>query len=204
MNRLRDEAHDDRPLVSVVMPCYNAAPYLEEAVGSALNQTYGNVELILVDDGSMDGSADLAARLATTYPGRLLLAHANRLGPYPARNQALRLIRGDLVAFLDADDWWDARALEKLYLAMISAQADIAYCGWQNVGRGSIPRPMCRLPTKAMTPWHTLCVLVLGQSMPRWCVAAWSIAWGASPNADLRLWTTTSGCVRWPSRAASF
>ena len=131
-----DQANAARPLISVVMPCYNAAPYLAEAVGSALNQTYGNVEVVLVDDGSSDGSEAVAARLAADYPGRFILAHSNRIGPFPARNQALRLIRGELVAFLDADDWWDTSALEKLYTAMTSAQADIAYCGWQNVGEG--------------------------------------------------------------------
>jgi GT2 family glycosyltransferase len=125
-----------RPLISVVMPCYNAVPYLAEAVGSALNQSYRNVEVVLVDDGSTDGSAEIAAGLAAEYPGRVTLAHSNRMGPYPARNQALRWIRGNLVAFLDADDWWDATALEKLYVAMVAANADIAYCGWQNVGEG--------------------------------------------------------------------
>lgn len=118
------------------MPCYNAAPYLEQAVDSALGQTYGQVEVVLVDDGSTDGSVAIGTRLAARYPGRLTLAHTDRVGPYPARNLALRLIRGQLVAFLDADDWWDPAALAKLYDAMASADADIAYCGWQNVGEG--------------------------------------------------------------------
>ncbi len=136
MTQPLDRVNDGRPLISVVMPCYNAAPFLAEAVGSALNQTYGNVEVVLVDDGSTDGSADVGARLAADYPGRLVLAHSQRKGPFPARNQALRLIRGELVAFLDADDWWDATALDTLYAAMSVAKAEIAYCGWQNVGEG--------------------------------------------------------------------
>jgi len=127
---------DARPLVSVVMPCFNAAPYLAEAVGSALGQSYGNVEVVLVDDGSTDGSDRVAATLATQYPGRITIAHTHRLGPYPARNHALRLIKGDLVAFLDADDWWDASALEKLHAVLVTEKADLAYCGWQNVGEG--------------------------------------------------------------------
>ncbi len=118
------------------MPCFNAAPYLAEAVGSALGQSYGNIEVVLVDDGSTDGSDRVAATLASQYPGRITIAHTHRLGPYPARNRALRLIKGELVAFLDADDWWDATALEKLYAALVAAKADLAYCGWQNVGEG--------------------------------------------------------------------
>lgn len=125
-----------RPLISVIMPCFNAAPYLAEAVGSALNQSYGNVEVVLVDDGSTDDSIEIAAQLAKENPDRVILAHSSRMGPYPARNQALRLARGELVAFLDADDWWDTTALEKLYAAMVASKADIAYCGWQNVGEG--------------------------------------------------------------------
>jgi glycosyltransferase involved in cell wall biosynthesis len=135
------QANAVRPLISVVMPCYNAAPYLAEAVYSALGQTYGNVEVVLVDDGSTDGSVEIAARLAIDHPGRLTLAHSNRNGPFPARNQALRLIRGEMVAFLDADDWWDVTALEKLATAMTAAQADMAYCGWQNVGEGIYSAP---------------------------------------------------------------
>lgn len=131
-----EESHGGKPLISVVMPCYNAAAYLEQAVDSALNQTYGSVEVVLVDDGSTDGSADVATRLASKYRGRIQLLRTERMGPYPARNLALRQVRGQLVAFLDADDWWDPSALEKLYDAMTGAAADIAYCGWQNVGEG--------------------------------------------------------------------
>jgi GT2 family glycosyltransferase len=139
--QLMDPAVSERPLISVVMPCYNAAPYLEEAVSSALDQSYGNVEVVLVDDGSTDGSTEIAGRLLAEFPGRISLAHTHRMGPYPARNHALRLIKGELVAFLDADDWWDNAALEKLYLAMTNADTDIAYCGWQNVGEGTHSEP---------------------------------------------------------------
>lgn len=118
------------------MPCYNAAPYLAEAVKSALHQTYRQVEVVLVDDGSTDGSAQVGTRLLAEYPGRVVLLHSKRAGPFPARNLALRAARGELIAFLDADDWWEETALEKLYTALSTAQADIAYCGWQNVGEG--------------------------------------------------------------------
>jgi glycosyltransferase involved in cell wall biosynthesis len=129
------------PLISVVMPCFNAAAYLAEAVGSVFGQTYGNVELVLVDDGSTDDSPRIARELEERHAGRLTLLHAERVGPYPARNLALRQVRGELVAFLDADDWWDASALGKLHAAMVAADADIAYCGWQNVGEGLAREP---------------------------------------------------------------
>ncbi len=136
-----EKSSEIRPLISVVMPCFNAAPYLAEAVGSALGQTYGNVEVVLVDDGSTDGSAEIAAQLATEHPERVRLLHSPHMGPYPARNKALRIIQGEFVAFLDADDWWDASTLEKLHAALTTANADIAYCGWQNVGEGLTLEP---------------------------------------------------------------
>ena len=79
-----------RPLISVVMPCYNAAPYVAEAVASVMGQTYGNVELIVVDDGSSDGSEAVVRSLAEQHPGRIQLFHTNRLGPFPARRGSPR------------------------------------------------------------------------------------------------------------------
>lgn len=124
------------PLISVIMPCYNAATFVAESVASVFGQSHGNVELIVVDDGSSDGSERLLAELERTHEGRMRLFHASRIGPYPARNLALSHARGDYVAFLDADDWWSPDALEKLLSTLLAEQADIAYCGWQNVGDG--------------------------------------------------------------------
>ena len=126
----------ERPLVSVVMPCFNAAPYVAQAVGSVLEQSHGNVELIVVDDGSTDASPTVLSKLAAAHPGRMQLIHTQRVGPYPARNLGLRRVRGEFIAFLDADDWWLPTALEKLYATLVAHRADLSYCGWQNVGEG--------------------------------------------------------------------
>jgi glycosyltransferase involved in cell wall biosynthesis len=138
-------AHQDaatqHPLISVVMPCHNAGSYLTVAVGSALGQTYGNVELVLVDDGSTDGSSQIAAALEREHRARLSLLRTSRLGPYPARNVALSKARGEFIAFLDSDDWWEPTALAKLHAALAASGADIAYCGWQNVGEGVTSAP---------------------------------------------------------------
>jgi glycosyltransferase involved in cell wall biosynthesis len=116
------------------MPCFNAERYVEEAVRSALEQSYGHVELVVVDDGSSDGSAATLARLQELFPGCLTLLHSAHLGPYPARNLALNQARGELIAFLDADDYWEPDFLQTMFDALQARQADIAYCGWQNVG----------------------------------------------------------------------
>ena len=90
--------------ISVIMPCYNAASFVEEAVNCVMNQTYPDVELIVVDDGSTDGGADILQKLATRHSPRLTLLFQDRMGPYPARTLGLEHAHGGRVAFLDADD----------------------------------------------------------------------------------------------------
>jgi len=120
------------PLISVIMPCFNAEAFLKESVESVFNQSYSNVELIVVDDGSTDNSFTLLNALTKTYPALTVLKQSNS-GPYPARNLALKQAKGELIAFLDADDYWSPSFLEKLYSALTENNADISYCGWQNV-----------------------------------------------------------------------
>jgi glycosyltransferase involved in cell wall biosynthesis len=129
--------HFDPALISVVMPCYNAAPYVEEAIASVLQQTYPQIELIIVDDGSTDASVQIMSRLAAANPGRITVLHQTNSGPYAARNYGLAHANGNFIAFLDADDTWHPEALEKLHTAMIETLADVAYCGWQNVGESA-------------------------------------------------------------------
>ena len=105
----------DMPLVSVITIFLDAVAYFDEAVDSVLGQTYPHWELILVDDGSTDGTASLAQDYATRYPDRIRYVtrpnHENR-GMSASRNLGIRHARGALVGFLDADDVWlpDARA----------------------------------------------------------------------------------------------
>jgi GT2 family glycosyltransferase len=122
------------PTVSVIMPCFNAGPYIEEAVRSALDQTFRDNELIVVDDGSTDDSGDTLAALQHEYGDRLVLLRAEHSGPYRARNAGLARARGDWVAFLDADDWWEPDFMAAMLAAAREAGAEVAYCGWKNVG----------------------------------------------------------------------
>jgi glycosyltransferase involved in cell wall biosynthesis len=126
--------HFDPALISVVMPCHNASPYVEEAVASVLAQSYPHVELVIVDDGSTDGSSEILHRLASEHPERVSLLFQNRAGPFAARNQALAHARGNYIAFLDADDTWHPDALRLMRDALDADDAEVAYCGWQNIG----------------------------------------------------------------------
>jgi glycosyltransferase involved in cell wall biosynthesis len=80
-------------LISVIMPCYNAASYVEKATSSVLRQTHPYTEIIVVDDGSDDGSLDIVEQFVEIHPERINLEHQNHQGPYPARNLDLRHAR---------------------------------------------------------------------------------------------------------------
>lgn len=131
---MSEETTVSRPLISVIMPCFNAEAYLGEAVASVMEQTWPAVELLIVDDGSTDGSLALAEDARERNPGRIRLFGQSRQGPYPARNLGIAEAKGEFVAFLDADDWWTPDCLESLCEALSGTQAALAYCGWQNVG----------------------------------------------------------------------
>ncbi|HEB78304.1 MAG TPA: glycosyltransferase [Methylothermaceae bacterium] len=128
------------PQISVIMPCHNAAAYVAEAIGSVHAQTFPDWELIVVDDGSGDDSVAIITRLAQE-DSRIRLLRQDNQGPYPARNFGLRHARGEFVAFLDADDWWDRTFLEKMRHGLDGHKADLAYCGWQNVVEAGEDRP---------------------------------------------------------------
>jgi glycosyltransferase involved in cell wall biosynthesis len=119
------------------MPCFNAAPFVEEAVLSVMRQTYGHVELLVVDDGSTDGSRDILSYLERQDTKRIKVFHQENKGPYPARNLALRNAKGRYISFLDADDFWHEGCLKNLCGALVERNADLAYCGWQNLGEGA-------------------------------------------------------------------
>jgi glycosyltransferase involved in cell wall biosynthesis len=201
-------------LISVVMPCYNAAAFVEEAVDSVMNQTHSDVELIIVDDGSSDGSVDILQLLAKKYSPRLTLLHQDHTGPYPARNHGLEHAHGGRVAFLDADDYWSRDALEKLAAAMDASQSDIAYCGWQNVGIGApgttpyIPPDYSQMDTAAeflrSCPWPIHAALVKREVID--AVKGFSERCFSSMDYDLwlQLYAYTQKLVRVPEVMAYY
>jgi glycosyltransferase involved in cell wall biosynthesis len=131
-----------RPLVSVIVPAFNAEATLGDALRSALAQTYEPVEIIVVDDGSTDGTAALAER----FPGITLIRRPNG-GIAAARNTGIAAARGEWLAPLDADDLWHPAKLEKQVAAALAAPAPpgFVYCWLRLVDRdgrirGSGPR----------------------------------------------------------------
>lgn len=114
-----------RPLVSVVIPNHNYARFLPEAIESVLAQTCGDIEVLVVDDGSTDGSQKLARR----YEGRARWLRQEKGGVARARNLGIRQSRGELLAFLDADDAWLPEKLSKQVALLESSDYGMVYCG---------------------------------------------------------------------------
>ena len=100
--------------ISVIIPVYNAEQYLEECLNSIRNQTYKELEVILVDDGSTDNSGKICDKY-TKVDNRFRVLHINNSGPSYARNIGLKEAQGEYITFVDADDWLATNTLELCY-----------------------------------------------------------------------------------------
>ena len=114
-------------LVSVIIPTFNRARYVVRAIESAANQTYPEVEIIVVDDGSTDGTAGLLRTFACARPFRFLEGNVNQGAP-TARNSAIAVCAGRWVAFLDSDDVWHPRKLERQIETLMASGAEFGAC----------------------------------------------------------------------------
>lgn len=113
------------PLVSVVIPVYNVEPYLHECVTSVVEQTYTNIEIILVDDGSTDSSGTLCDEFALS-DSRICVFHKKNGGLSDARNYGIRRSHGSLISFIDSDDYVSPDYIMHLYQALVRGKTDIA------------------------------------------------------------------------------
>ena len=98
---------------SVIMPLYNKAPYVEKAIRSVLEQTYPHYELIVINDGSTDNSAEIAEKLLDSVANAKFINQQNS-GVASTRNNGVAIAKGEYVCFLDADDWWDISFLQEM------------------------------------------------------------------------------------------
>ncbi|MCP1337409.1 glycosyltransferase family 2 protein [Futiania mangrovi] len=114
------------PRVSIIMPVFNAAPFIAESIGSALGQTFPDVELIVLDDGSTDGSQEAVQSLADDPRVRIVRSGSSE-GPFVLRNRGIGMARGSLIAFLDADDCWHPDKLKR-QVAALEAHPEAGLC----------------------------------------------------------------------------
>ena len=114
-------------LISVIVPVYNTEKYLDRCIQSILAQTYSNIELLLIDDGSTDSSGAICDRYAG-QDSRVRVFHKPNGGVSSARNMGLDNARGEWIIFCDSDDWIDAEMYEHMYNAAIQNKVDMVCC----------------------------------------------------------------------------
>lgn len=120
------------PVVTYIIPVYNAEPYIERCVRSLMEQSYGNIEYIFVDDCSQDGSMEVLRRTIDDYPERKskikILSHSSGRGSATSRNDGLDAAGGDYVMFADSDDYVNGDYVESMVRKAEEEQCDIVYC----------------------------------------------------------------------------
>lgn len=117
-------------MVSIIVPVYNAEEYLSQCIDSLLAQTYTNLQIVLVNDGSRDRSGELCLRYSQA-DSRIAFLQQENMGVSAARNAGLRAAEGEFIAFVDADDWIDSSYIQTLVLAMTNTLCDCCICGYQ-------------------------------------------------------------------------
>ena len=117
-------------LISIIVPVYNVEQYLEKCVCSIINQTYKNLEIILVDDGATDSSGNMCDELAKS-DNRIKVYHKENGGLSDARNYGVERATGEYIGFVDSDDYIDSEMYEKLYEAIKKEDVDVAECNFR-------------------------------------------------------------------------
>ncbi len=123
--------------VSVIVPVYNAQNYIEKCIDSILGQSYDNIELILVDDGSPDGCPDICDRYANDNT-KVKVLHKDNEGVSAARNDGLSLATGKYIQFVDSDDYLEKDMIEKMVKTIEGLNCDMALCGFNDTNMNHI------------------------------------------------------------------
>ena len=150
-------------LISVIIPVYKVEPYLEKCVESVLAQTYEDLEIILVDDGSPD-SCPVMCDAISARDSRVRVIHQKNGGLSAARNAGLDTAGGAYIGFVDSDDYIAPDMYEKLYAAMKETGADLAVCDVVRVDEGAGPvQEMAPLPRETLSPDQVHCRIAEGE-----------------------------------------
>lgn len=118
---------NEQPLVSVIITNYNYGQYIKEALDTVIAQTYKNIELIVIDDGSTDDSVEIIDQFKKEHPDIVVIKQKNK-GVVDTRNKGLDTANGEYLLFIDADDTIPNDFIEEMYKALVKNKADVAYC----------------------------------------------------------------------------
>lgn len=123
-------------LISIIVPIYNVEKYLKQCINSIINQTYKNIEIILVDDGSPDKCGEICDEYSKK-DDRIIVIHKKNGGLSDARNKGIDIANGEYLTFVDSDDFVENNYIEKLYNSIKLNNAKIAQCGISKVNESS-------------------------------------------------------------------
>ena len=121
--------------ISVIIPVYNKQDYIAKTLDSVLDQTFSDFEILLIDDGSTDGSGRICDELSS-LDERIKVFHTKNCGVSAARNLGIRKAAGKYISFIDADDCIDKTFLEKLHDSIIENDSELAVCGYEEIRKG--------------------------------------------------------------------
>ena len=115
--------------ISVIIPIYNSEKYLNKCLDSILNQTFSDLEIVAINDGSTDNSQKILDSYIEKYPSRIISIYQENAGQSAARNKALDLVNGEFISFVDSDDYIAPDTYEKTYNFAVEKSADIVCFG---------------------------------------------------------------------------
>jgi glycosyltransferase involved in cell wall biosynthesis len=159
-SKMTTDSRKETPLVSVIVPNFNYAKFLPDCLDSLLAQSYSNIEIIVVDDGSTDESLEVL----NGYSKRVRIISSMNYGVNHARNLGLLGSHGDFVAFCDSDDWWEPEKIARqIQLLLHNQKLSLVYCGIRIIGivedsftvfkpkyRGNVADEILHFPTRAI------------------------------------------------------
>lgn len=120
---------NNKELISIIVPIYNVEKYLRKCIESLINQTYKDIEIILIDDGSPDNCGQICDEYVKN-DNRIRVVHKKNAGVSEARNDGIKLSKGDYIAFVDSDDYVEKNFIEILYDNAIKNNADVSICNY--------------------------------------------------------------------------
>lgn len=127
----------EKALISIIIPVYKVEKYLEKCIQSVINQTYENLQIILVDDGSPDNCGKICDEYAQK-DHRIEVIHKSNGGLSDARNKGLEIAKGEYIGFIDSDDYIESDMYEVLYNLLKQYNADVSICNFYTVSQGKI------------------------------------------------------------------
>lgn len=119
--------------ISIIVPVYNVKPYLNKCMDTLVNQTLNEIEIIVVNDGSTDGSIDIIKKYKEKYPNKIVVIDKENEGVGEARNSGIKIAKGEYLGFVDSDDYIETNMFEVLYKNAKDKNSDIAICQFKNV-----------------------------------------------------------------------